>query len=176
MVATQPRKEADWVWAAGSAKRDLYHETHCKLRSSAAVGTIWYPTPIVPRRGTDASTMMLRMIVGPALRNQERVRWCLSHSCAPSELAVGFWKIRVPSGHGADRLSKIRQIRNQKKKSVINLASVGEHRSICTRDNPCSLYHRVRGSLPQITDVHGCGCEASLFKYKVNCFCQLFPI
>ena len=48
------------------------------------------PTPIVPRRGTDASTMMLRMIVGPALRNQERVRGCLSHSCAPSELAVGF--------------------------------------------------------------------------------------
>ena len=26
------------------------------------------------RRGTDASTMMLRMIVGPALRNQEVVR------------------------------------------------------------------------------------------------------
>ena len=57
---------------------------------------------IVPRRGTDTSPMMLRMIVGPALRNQERVRWCLSHSCAPSELAVGFWWIRVPSGHGAD--------------------------------------------------------------------------
>ena len=44
----------------------------------------------VPRRGTDAYRMMLRMIVGPALRNQERVRGCLSHSCAPSELAVGF--------------------------------------------------------------------------------------
>ena len=42
------------------------------------------------RRGTDASPMMLRMIVCPALRNQERVRGCLSHSCAPSELAVGF--------------------------------------------------------------------------------------
>ena len=28
---------------------------------------------IVPRRGTDASRMMLRMIVGPASRNQERV-------------------------------------------------------------------------------------------------------
>ena len=40
--------------------------------------------------GTDVSPMMLRMIVGPALRNQERVRGCLSHSCAPSELAVGF--------------------------------------------------------------------------------------
>ena len=26
------------------------------------------------RRGTDASRMMLRMIVGPASRNQERVR------------------------------------------------------------------------------------------------------
>ena len=42
------------------------------------------------RRGTDASPIMLRMIVGPASRNQERVRGCLSHSCAPSELAVGF--------------------------------------------------------------------------------------
>ena len=42
-----------------------------------------------PEGGTDASPMMLRMIVGPALRNQERVRR-LSHSCAPSELAVGF--------------------------------------------------------------------------------------
>ena len=41
-------------------------------------------------------------IVGPALRNQEKVSGCLSHSCAPSELAVGFWWIRVPSGHGAD--------------------------------------------------------------------------
>ena len=59
---------------------------------------------IVPRMGTDASRMMLRMIVGPALRNQERMRWCLSHSCAPSELAVGFWYIRVPSGHGETKL------------------------------------------------------------------------
>ena len=42
------------------------------------------------RRGTNTSRIMLRMIVGPALRNQERVRGCLSHSCAPSELAVGF--------------------------------------------------------------------------------------
>ena len=50
----------------------------------------------------DTSRMMLRMIVGPALRNQERMRWCLSHNCAPPELAVGFWWIRVPSGHGAE--------------------------------------------------------------------------
>ena len=42
------------------------------------------------RRGTDASSMMLRMIVGPALRNQEVVMGCLSHSCAASQLAVGF--------------------------------------------------------------------------------------
>ena len=41
------------------------------------------------RRGTYTSTIML-MIVGPALRNQEMVSGCLSHSCAPSELAVGF--------------------------------------------------------------------------------------
>ena len=32
------------------------------------------PPHIVPRRGTNTSRMMLRMIVGPALRNQERVR------------------------------------------------------------------------------------------------------
>ena len=38
-VAPHPRTQADWVWAAGSAERDLYNETHCKLRSSAAVGT-----------------------------------------------------------------------------------------------------------------------------------------
>ena len=52
------------------------------------------------RRGTDASRMIFRMTVGPALRNQGMV-WRLSHSCAPSELAVGFWCMRVPSGHGA---------------------------------------------------------------------------
>ena len=95
--------QANEALAAGSAERDLYHETHCKLRSSAAVGYVRYlHLNIVPRRGTDTSRIMLRMIVGPALRNHERVRWCLSHSCAPSELAVGFWRIRVPSGHGAD--------------------------------------------------------------------------
>ena len=58
----------------GSAERDLYHETHCKLRSSAAVGYVRHlHLDIVPRRGTDASRMMLRMIVGPASRNQVRV-------------------------------------------------------------------------------------------------------
>ena len=31
------------------------------------------PPHIVPRRGTDASTMMLRMVVGPASRNQVSV-------------------------------------------------------------------------------------------------------
>ena len=65
-----------------------------KPTASCEAAQLWVrailPPHIVPRRGTDASTMMLRMIVGPALRNQERVRGCLSHSCAPSELAVGF--------------------------------------------------------------------------------------
>ena len=66
--------QANEALAAGSAERDLYHETHCKLRSSAAVGYVRYlHLNIVPRRGTDASRMMLRMIVGPASRNQERV-------------------------------------------------------------------------------------------------------
>ena len=67
--------QANEALAAGSAERDLYHETHCKLRSSAAVGYVRYlHLNIVPRRGTDASRMMLRMmIVGPALRNQGMV-------------------------------------------------------------------------------------------------------
>ena len=40
------------------------------------------------RRGTYTSSIML-MMVGPASRNQDGDE-CLSHSCAPSELAVGF--------------------------------------------------------------------------------------
>ena len=47
----------------GSAKRDLPSETHCKLRSSAAVGTNDTPPPqTVPRSGTDISTMILRTV------------------------------------------------------------------------------------------------------------------
>ena len=46
----------------GSAKRDLPSETHCKLRSSAAVGTDNHPTTTVPRSGTDISTMILRTV------------------------------------------------------------------------------------------------------------------
>ena len=46
-----------------SAKRDLPSETHCKLRSSVAVGTNDNtPTTTVPRSGTDISTMVLRTI------------------------------------------------------------------------------------------------------------------
>ena len=65
-----------------------------KPTASCEAAQLWVQydthTPIVPRRGPDAYRMMLRIIVGPALRNQERVRVCLSHSCAPSELAVCF--------------------------------------------------------------------------------------
>ena len=50
-VATHPRMQSDWVWAAGSAERDLYHETHCKLRSSAAVGTCDTSTPYSSPKG-----------------------------------------------------------------------------------------------------------------------------
>ena len=47
----------------GSAKRDLPSETHCKLRSSAAVGTNDNtPLPTVPRSGTDTVTMILRTV------------------------------------------------------------------------------------------------------------------
>ena len=46
----------------GSAKRDLPSETHCKLRSSAAVGTNAPPPQTVPRSGTDISTMILRTV------------------------------------------------------------------------------------------------------------------
>ena len=76
-----------------------------KPTASCEAAQLWVNMPIpkwVPRRGTYTSRLIFRMIVGPALRNQKRERWCLSHSCAPSELAVGFWWIRVPSGHGAD--------------------------------------------------------------------------
>ena len=64
-----------------------------KPTASCGAAQLWVrtipPPHIVPRRGTDASPMMFRMTVGPALRNQGMVRR-LSHSCAPSELAVGF--------------------------------------------------------------------------------------
>ena len=46
----------------GSAKRDLLSETHCKLRSTAAVGTNAPPPQTVPRSGTDISTMILRTV------------------------------------------------------------------------------------------------------------------
>ena len=35
----------------GSAERDLYHETHCKLRSSAAVGTCDTSTTYSSQKG-----------------------------------------------------------------------------------------------------------------------------
>ena len=35
----------------GSAERDLFHETHCKLRSSAAVGTCDTSTTYSSRKG-----------------------------------------------------------------------------------------------------------------------------
>ena len=48
-----------------------------KPTASCEAAQLWVreilPPHIVPRRGTDASTMMLRMIVGPASRNQVRV-------------------------------------------------------------------------------------------------------
>ena len=48
-----------------------------KPSASCEAAPLWVrailPPHIVPRRGTDASTMMLRMIVGPASRNQVRV-------------------------------------------------------------------------------------------------------
>ena len=48
-----------------------------KPTASCGAAQLWVrttpPSHIVPRRGTDASRMMLRMIVGPASRNQVRV-------------------------------------------------------------------------------------------------------
>ena len=48
-----------------------------KPTASCEAAQLWVrailPPHIVPRRGTDASRMMLRMIVGHASRNQERV-------------------------------------------------------------------------------------------------------
>ena len=49
-----------------------------KPTASCEAAQLWVhailPPHIVPRRGTDAFPMMLRMVVGPALRNQEMVR------------------------------------------------------------------------------------------------------
>ena len=49
-----------------------------KPTASCEAAQLWVrailPPHIVPRRGTDAPHMMLRKIVGPASRNQERVR------------------------------------------------------------------------------------------------------
>ena len=48
-----------------------------KPTASCEAAPLWghaiVPPHIVPRRGTNTSRMMLRMIVGPASRNQERV-------------------------------------------------------------------------------------------------------
>ena len=48
-----------------------------KPTASCGAAQLWVratpPPHIVPRRGTDASHMMFRIIVGPALRNQVRV-------------------------------------------------------------------------------------------------------
>ena len=48
-----------------------------KPTASCEAAQLWghaiLPPHIVPRRGTDTSRMMLRRIVGPASRNQERV-------------------------------------------------------------------------------------------------------
>ena len=60
------------------------------------------------RSHAPTNTSRLSMSCGflsPASRNQERVRWRLFHSCAPSELAVGFWWIRVLSGHGVYKVA-----------------------------------------------------------------------
>ena len=49
-----------------------------KPTASCEAAQLWVreilPPHIVPQRGTDASRMMLSMIDGPALQNQERVR------------------------------------------------------------------------------------------------------
>ena len=48
-----------------------------KPTASCEAAQLWVrailPPHIVPRRGTDTSRMMLRMVVGPASRNQVRV-------------------------------------------------------------------------------------------------------
>ena len=61
-------------------------KTHCKLRSSAAVGTCDISTKLVPRRGTDASPMMLRMIVGSAMSGCVATARRHSLLCLPLQL------------------------------------------------------------------------------------------
>ena len=82
-VATHPRTTSRLSMSCGVPGTKLHitvprSGTYIKKpTASCEAAPLWVrailPPHIVPRRGTDASRMMLRMIVGPASRNQERV-------------------------------------------------------------------------------------------------------
>ena len=99
-VATHPRMQTDWVWAAGSAERDLYNETHCKLRSSAAVGTY------APKMSSLKGDLCFPYIV----EDDSRSRFAEPRDCEVMLIpqlrsfgaCSGFLMNTCPWGHGAD--------------------------------------------------------------------------
>ena len=73
------------------SRGDTYlSETHCKLRRSAAVGQ-GSPHPLlVPQSGTDYHPQHHRGCVSPPSGNSFFGGVRFTHSCAASQLAVGF--------------------------------------------------------------------------------------
>ena len=71
------------------SRGDTYlSETHCKLRRSAAVGQVSPHPLLVPQSGTDYHPQHHRGCVSPPSGNSLGGRF--THSCAASQLAVGF--------------------------------------------------------------------------------------
>ena len=93
-VATQPTIAEQPVSAV--SRGDTYlSETHCKLRRSAAVGQASPHPLLVPQSGTDYNPQHHSGCVSPPSGNDRGgVSYC-THSCAASQLAVGFM-IQVP--------------------------------------------------------------------------------
>ena len=65
-------------------------ETHCKLRRSAAVGQASLHPLLVPQSGTDYHPQHHRGCVSPPSGNYMGGGVARTHSCAASQLAVGF--------------------------------------------------------------------------------------
>ena len=67
--------QADLVLAAGFRKAGPTIRNPLQAAKQRSCGYVRpHPYTTVPRSGTDTATMILRTIVGPASRNQERVR------------------------------------------------------------------------------------------------------
>ena len=78
------------------SRGDTYlSETHCKLRRSAAVGQASPHPLLVPQSGTNYHPQHHRGCVSPPSGNSLGGGIIFTHSCAASQLAVGFM-IKVP--------------------------------------------------------------------------------